>query len=94
MPYAHHGMCRLFGGGLAGSQLARQLLGTTVYAVVFIVFFRAFSYRWQHALCLTTAALSLSWILKFTAILFATIGMLDLRSALPTLLPVGRECSL
>jgi hypothetical protein len=38
---------------------------------------------------LTTAALALSWILKFTVVMFAGIGMLGLRAALPTLLPVA-----
>jgi hypothetical protein len=89
VPYAHYWLYRLFGGGFAGSEMARQLIGTTAYVLVFLVFFRAFAQSRQETLCLTVGALALSWLLKFTAIMFAQIGMLGLRSALPTLLPVA-----
>jgi hypothetical protein len=89
VPYVHYWLYRLLGGGLNGSELARQLLGTTVYTIVFLVFFRAFSPNWTRAICLATAALAVSWLLKLSAVMFASIGMLGLRSALPTLLPVA-----
>ncbi|HEY9225290.1 MAG TPA: hypothetical protein VIP11_01500, partial [Gemmatimonadaceae bacterium] len=89
VPYAHYWIYRLLGGGLNGSELARQLLGTTTYTIVFLVFFRAFSPNWSRALCLAVVGLAVSWLLKFSAVMFAAVGMLGLRSALPTLLPVA-----
>jgi hypothetical protein len=88
-PYAHYWLFRLFGGGFAGSELSRQLLGTTMYVVVFLVFFRAFARSWSSTLCQSATALALSWLLKLTVVMFAMVGMLGLRSALPTLLPVA-----
>jgi len=89
VPYAHYWLYRLLGGGFAGSEMARQLIGTTAYVLVLVVFFGAFARNRQETLCLTVAALVLSWMLKFTVIMFAQIGMLGLRAALPTLLPVA-----
>jgi hypothetical protein len=87
-PYLHYWLYRLLGGGLRGSELARELISAALYPVVLIVFFRAFLGDWRRTLCLTAAALALSFVLNLSGILFALNGMLGLRSTLPTLLPV------
>jgi hypothetical protein len=89
VPYAHYWLYRLLGNGFAAAELSRQMLATTVYTLVFLAFFRGFSRDWTNTLCLTTAALALSWMFKLTVVMFGAVGMLGLRSALPTLLPVA-----
>jgi hypothetical protein len=87
IPYAHYWLYRAFGGGFAGSELARELLATTVYCATFVVVFFAFTRSWARAFALSAAALAASYLLHMAAMLFAINGMLSLRSALPTMLP-------
>ena len=47
------------GGGLGGAELARQLVVTTTYTIVFVVVFRAFSPNWTWALCVLPSLRSL-----------------------------------
>src|SRR4051794_40035276 len=88
VPYAHYWLYRLFGGGLRGSELARELLATALYPCVYLIFFRAFCGNWPRAFALSAAAMAASYLLHMSAMLFAVSGMLSFRSALPTLLPV------
>jgi hypothetical protein len=88
IPYLHYGLYRLFGGGLFGSELARELVAAAVYPAVFLIFFRAFTRSWRTSLCLTAAALAASFALKLSAMLFAVNGMLAVRSTIPALVPV------
>jgi hypothetical protein len=88
LPYLHYWLYRLLGGGLRGSELARQGIAAVVFPAVFLVFFRAFAGAWSKAFCLTAAATAASFLLALYAVLFSANGMLGLRSALPTLIPV------
>lgn len=87
IPYSHYWLYRLLGGGLRGSELARQLITAVLYPVVFLAVFRVFAGTWTKAICLTVAALSISYALKMSQVIFAMNGMLGVRSALPTMLP-------
>jgi len=86
VPYAHYGLYRLFGGGLKGSELARELLATTLYPIEYVLIFRVFTRGWRKAIALAAAAMAISFLLHMSALLFALNGMLSLRSALPTAL--------
>ena len=88
VPYVHYWLYTLLGGGLRASELARELLATTLYPTVFVIVFRAFTGSWAKAFALSAAALAASYLLHMSAMLFAISGMLSLRSALPTLVPV------
>lgn len=88
VPYLHYWLFRLLGGGLRGSELARETITALAYPLVCLVFFRVFAGTWTRAFCLTAAAIALSFLLKLSAVLFALNGMLGLRAALPTLIPV------
>jgi hypothetical protein len=89
IPYLHYWLYRLLGGGLRGSELARQVIAGIALPAVFLVFFRAFVGVWSKAFCLAAAATAASFLLTLSAILFASNGMLGVRSALPTLVPVA-----
>lgn len=89
IPYTHYWLYRLLGGGLRGSELARELISATIYPIVFLIFFRGFSPNWTRAVCLTAAAMAISYFFKLSPVIFAINGMLGVRSALPTLLPVA-----
>lgn len=87
VPYAHYWLYRLWGGGLRGSELARELLSAVLYPVVYVVVFRAFTRSWTIAFALTAAALAVTYFLNMASLQFAMNGMLGLRSSVPTLLP-------
>ena len=87
LPYIHYPIYRVLGGGLRGSELARELVSAAVYPTVLLAFFRVFSGDWRRTFCLTAAALSLSFLLRLSAVMFALNSMLGVRSALPTLFP-------
>jgi len=89
IPYIHYWLYRAFGGGFAGSELARELFATTIYCATFVIIFFAFTKNWARTFALSAAALAASYLLHMAAMLFAINGMLSLRSALPTLLPVA-----
>ena len=88
IPYVHYPLYLLFGGRLAGSELARQLLSTIAYPVVFVVVFRVFTGDWRRTWWLTAAALAASIALHLTALTNPLNGMLGLRSTMPLLVPV------
>jgi hypothetical protein len=88
IPYLHYPLYRLFGGGLRGSELARQGISAVLCPLVFLIFFRVFLGDWRRALCLAAGALAACFLLRLLSILFALNGMLGVRSALPTLFPV------
>lgn len=87
IPYAHYWAYRLFGEGLRGSELARELISAIAYPLVYLFAFRALTGRWATAVCMTAAAMAIAYALRLYAIVFAINGMLGLRSAIPTLLP-------
>lgn len=87
LPYVHYGLYRLFGDGLRGSELARQLVTTVVFALVFVVFFRTFTRDWLQTSCLSAAGLAVSFLFPLSALMFALNSMLGLRSAAATLVP-------
>ena len=87
--YLHYPFFRLFGAGLRGSQIAREMLSAIVYPIVLLVLFRTFVREWRLSFCLAAVALALTLILRLTAIVFALNGMLGLRSTIPTLLPIA-----
>ena len=89
IPYIHYWLYRLLGGGLRGSELARELLATVAYPLVFLAVFRAFAGDWTRAAGLTVAAFALSYVFKMSAAIYALNGMLGLRSAIPTLIPAA-----
>jgi hypothetical protein len=89
VPYLHYWLYRLLGGGLRGSELARQLIAAAAFPAVFLVVFRGFTGTWSRAFCLAAAAMAVSFILTLSAVLFASNGMLGVRSALATLVPVA-----
>jgi hypothetical protein len=89
IPFLHYPLYLLFGGRLEGSELARQLLSTLAYPVVFLAVFRAFTGGWRRAWWLTTAALAASIALHLTALTNPLNGMLGLRSTMPMLVPVA-----
>lgn len=89
IPYLHYGFYRLFGGGLRGSELSRELVAAVAYPAAFVVFFRVFTTDWRRTFCLSAAALAASFALKMLAVLFALNGMLGVRSTLPVLVPVA-----
>jgi hypothetical protein len=86
--YLHYPFFRLFGAGLRGSQIARELISAIAYPIVLVALFRTFVCDWRSTFCLSAIALALTLILRLTAIVFALNGMLGLRSSLPTLLPI------
>ena len=88
VPYLHYWLYRLLGGGLRGSELARQGIAAIALPAVFLLFFRGFVGVWSKAFCLAAAATAASFLLTLYALLFAANGMLGVRSALPTLVPV------
>jgi predicted branched-subunit amino acid permease len=88
LPYLYYWAYRLLGGELRGSELSRELLTVLSFPAIFLVFFRAFTASWRQALALTAIAIAAAFILRLSAILFAVNGMLGVRAALPTLLPV------
>ena len=49
IPYVHYWLYRLFGAGLRGSELARELLATLAYPVVYVAVFYAFTRSWTRA---------------------------------------------
>jgi hypothetical protein len=87
IPYLHYPFFRMFGAGLRGSELARQLLTTVIYPIVLVVAFRAFAGDMRRALCLAAAAFALTFVLHLSTIVFPINGMLGVRSSLPTLIP-------
>src|SRR5215467_972524 len=87
IPYLHYWVFRLFGAGLQGSELARQLVTTVAYPIVSFTFFRAFTGHTTRALCLAAASFALTFLLHLSAIVFPVNGVLGVRSALPTLVP-------
>lgn len=89
IPFLHYWLYRLLGGGLRGSELARQVIAAIAFPTVFLVFFRAFVGVWSKAFCLAAAATAAAFLLTLYAVLFSANGMLGLRSALPTLVPVA-----
>jgi hypothetical protein len=89
IPFLHYPLYLLFGGRLAGSELARQLLSTFIYPVVFLVVFRAFTGDWRRTWWLTATALAASIALHLTALTNPLNGMLGLRSTMPLLVPVA-----
>ena len=89
IPFLHYPLYLLFGGRLAGSELARQLLSTFIYPVAFIVVFRAFTGDWRRTWWLTATALAASIALHLTALTNPLNGMLGLRSTMPLLVPVA-----
>ncbi|HEY4216955.1 MAG TPA: hypothetical protein VGM67_07450 [Gemmatimonadaceae bacterium] len=88
LPYVYYWLYRLLGGELRGSELSRELLSAIAFPAIYLIVFRAFLTTWRQAFCLTAVAIAASFILHLSAILFAVNGMLGVRSALPTLLPV------
>jgi len=89
IPYLHYWLYRLLGGGLRGSELARQTIAATAFPTIFLVFFRAFTGAWSRAFCLAAAATAASFLLGLSGLLSASNGMLGVRSALATLVPVA-----
>jgi hypothetical protein len=93
VPYLYYGLFRIFGGGLRGSELARNIVSPIVFTLVLVAFFRAFLNTWRRTLCATTIALALAFVIPFSAVSFALVfavnGMLGVRAALPLLLPVA-----
>ncbi|HXT15472.1 MAG TPA: glycosyltransferase family 87 protein [Gemmatimonadaceae bacterium] len=91
--YLYYPFYRLFGGGLEGSELARELGAALAYPIVYLAAFRILTGNWRTAWCLTALALAVSFISGFSAsffaLAFAVNGMLGIRSALPTLLPAS-----
>lgn len=87
IPYLHYLPYRLFGGGLEGSELAREMTAAAAFPAVYLLALRAFTGTWRRALALSAAALALSFVLHMSAVIFALNSMLGVRSALPTLLP-------
>jgi len=86
VPYAHYWLYRLFGEGLKGSELARELFATMLYPIEYVLIFRVFAGGWRKAVALAVAAMAISYLLHMSALLFALNGMLSLRSAIPTAL--------
>jgi hypothetical protein len=89
IPFLHYPLYLLFGGRLEGSELARQLLSTLAYPVVFLVVFRAFTRDWRRTWWLTAAALAASIALHLTGLTNPLNGMLGLRSTMPMLVPAA-----
>jgi len=87
IPLLHYPLYLLFGRRLAGSELARQLLSTFIYPLVFLVVFRAFTRDWRRTWWLTATALAASIALHLTALTNPLNGMLGLRSTMPLLVP-------
>ena len=89
LPFLLYAPYRLFGGGLPGSQLAREVITTVIQPLVFLVAFRVFTGSWRKSFALSTLAMCAALILRLSAVLFALNGMVGLRAAIPTLLPVA-----
>ena len=87
IPYLHYPLYLLFKGRLAGSELARQLVSTLAYPLVFIAVFRTFTGDWRRTWWLTAAALAASIALHLTALTNPLNGLLGLRSTIPMLAP-------
>ena len=87
IPYVQFPWYVLFGRGLSGSELGRQLFSTLLYPAVFLTVFRAFTGSWVRAWWLTATALAASIALHLTALSNPLNGMLGLRSTMPTLIP-------
>ena len=89
IPYLHYPLYLLFGGRLAGSELARQLVSTLAYPLVFLVVFRAFTGDWRRTWWLTATALAASIALHLTTLTSPLNSMLGLRSTTPMLIPAA-----
>lgn len=89
IPYVQFPWYSLFGRGLSGSELGRQLFSTVLYPAVFLVVFRAFTGDWVRAWWLTATAIAASIALHLTALSNPLNGMLGLRSTMPTLIPAA-----
>jgi hypothetical protein len=87
IPYIQFPWYWLFGRGLPGSELGRQLFSTLLYPAVFLTVFRAFTGTWVRAWWLTATAIAASMALHLTALSNPLNGMLGLRSTIPTLIP-------
>ncbi|MGH9889158.1 MAG: hypothetical protein ACREBE_26730, partial [bacterium] len=85
--YLHYPVYRLFGSNLASSQLGREMIAALAPAFLFVATFRLFVGRWRPAFALAALAIGLTFLLKLSAILFASNGMVGLRATLPTLIP-------
>lgn len=87
IPYLQFAFYVLFGRGLEGSELGRQMLSTLLFPAVFLTVFRVFTRSWRTTWYLTAAALAASIALHLTALSNPLNGMLGLRSTVPTLIP-------
>ena len=92
LPYLYYGLFRLFGAGLRGSELSRNLVSPILFTLVTVAFFRAFTNTWTRTMYATATVLALAFTVKlsgaFFALVFAINGMLGVRSTMPILLPV------
>jgi hypothetical protein len=87
--YLHYPFFRALGGGLRGSEIARELIAAASFPLVFLLVFRAFAGSWTKALCLAAAAMAAAYALHLSAVLFAVNGMLGVRSASPALVAIA-----
>src|ERR1051325_873677 len=56
IPYLHYPFYRLFGRGLEGSELARQLVSAVAFPIALVTVFRAFTGDWRRTWYLASAA--------------------------------------
>src|SRR5262245_21297440 len=56
--YLHYLPDRLFGGGLAGSQLARELIAAAAQPLVLLIAFRLFTGVWRKAMSLAALGIA------------------------------------
>ena len=89
VPYLHYPLFRLFGGGLVGSELSRQIISIIAFPAVLIAFFRAFTRDWPRTLALSFLVYVIAIALPLGTVTTPMVSMLGVRSTLPTLLPVA-----
>lgn len=83
MLYLHYPLYRLFGGGLAGSEFARQVISILAYPALLVLFFRAFTRDWPRTLAWSVIVYATSIALGLYAVLTPSVSMLGVRSSMP-----------
>jgi hypothetical protein len=94
VPYLHYLPFRLFGGGFFASEIARQVVSVTLFALTFVVVFFAWTRDWLSTMRLSLAATLATILLRLDAIYLPVNSLLGVRSTMPILFATALTVSL